>query len=101
MLEQQGMFPEDWTRIYSAEILLALEHVHSQHIIFRDLKPENVMVGMDGHLKLTDFGMSKRLEVARMAVASKAAAGEEPGGEEEEHAGANDQGSSGSGGGGD
>ena len=47
-----------------SQLTLALEHVHSLNVIFRDLKPENVMVGMDGHLKLTDFGMSKRLDLA-------------------------------------
>ena len=46
--------------IYSAELTLALEHVHAQDVIFRDLKPENVMVGVDGHVKLTDFGLSKK-----------------------------------------
>ena len=49
-------------RIYSAELSLALEHVHEQGVIFRDLKPENVMVGVNGHVKLTDFGLSKKVE---------------------------------------
>ena len=62
MLEQKQRFPEAWVQVYGAEIALALEHVHEAGIIFRDLKPENVMVGMDGHLKLTDFGMSKRFD---------------------------------------
>ena len=52
-------------RIYAGEIVLALEHVHAHNVIFRDLKPENVMVGVDGHLKLTDFGMSKRVTPSR------------------------------------
>ena len=47
--------------IYSAEVTLALEHVHDQGVIFRDLKPENVMVGVNGHVKLTDFGLSKKV----------------------------------------
>ena len=51
--------------IYAAEIVLALDHVHAHKVIFRDLKPENVMVGVDGHLKLTDFGMSKRTSGSR------------------------------------
>ena len=48
-------------RIYSAELALALEHVHTQGVIFRDLKPENVMVDVNGHVKLTDFGLSKKV----------------------------------------
>jgi len=59
LLEQQGSFPEEWARVYAGEIVLALEHVHGSGVVYRDLKPENVMVGIDGHLKLTDFGMSK------------------------------------------
>ena len=60
MLEQKQRLPEAWVQVYGAEIAMALEHVHEAGIIFRDLKPENVMVGMDGHLKLTDFGTPRR-----------------------------------------
>lgn len=51
---------EDIARIYIAEILLALEALHSKYIIYRDLKPENVLIGEDGHIKLTDFGLAKK-----------------------------------------
>lgn len=53
-------FSEDRTQIYAAEILLALEYLHSQGIIYRDLKPENVLLDSEGHVKLTDFGLSKK-----------------------------------------
>ena len=49
----------DAARIYAAEIVLALEYLHKQNIIFRDLKPDNVVFDVDGHAMLTDFGLSK------------------------------------------
>ena len=64
LIESKRRLPEAWARIYSAEVGLALEHVHSKGIIYRDLKPENVMVGVDGHLKITDFGFAKKLQDA-------------------------------------
>lgn len=62
LIESQERLPEEWAMIYSAELTLALEHVHAQDVIFRDLKPENVMVGVNGHVKLTDFGLSKKVD---------------------------------------
>jgi len=42
-----------------AEILMAIKHLHGYNIIYRDLKPENVIIDKQGHAKLTDFGLSK------------------------------------------
>ncbi len=58
-LRKEKIFDEIRARFYTAEIILALEHLHSFGIIYRDLKPENVLIGSDGHIRLTDFGLSK------------------------------------------
>jgi len=50
---------ENIARIYVAEIILALEALHKRDIVFRDLKPDNVVLDEDGHALLTDFGLSK------------------------------------------
>lgn len=58
-LRKAGKFNEDRARFYTTEILLALECLHKNKIIYRDLKPENVILDSEGHIKLTDFGLSK------------------------------------------
>lgn len=50
---------ENNARFYAAQVVLALEHLHNYGIIYRDLKPENVLISSDGYIKLTDFGLSK------------------------------------------
>lgn len=59
MLTIKKRLTEEETRVYISEVLLALEHLHSLGIIYRDLKPDNIMIAEDGHLKVTDFGLSK------------------------------------------
>ncbi|KAG7363046.1 serine/threonine protein kinase [Nitzschia inconspicua] len=58
-LGKVGHFPVARTRFYAAEIILAISYVHSLDIIYRDLKPENVLLDASGHIRLTDFGLSK------------------------------------------
>ena len=58
-LGKEGRFSEERSKFYAAEIVLALEHLHSLRIIYRDLKPENVLLDEKGHVRLTDFGLSK------------------------------------------
>uniref|UniRef100_A0A672T1V6 Ribosomal protein S6 kinase n=1 Tax=Sinocyclocheilus grahami TaxID=75366 RepID=A0A672T1V6_SINGR len=55
----QVMFTEEDVKFYLAELALALDHLHGLGIIYRDLKPENILLDEDGHIKLTDFGLSK------------------------------------------
>ncbi|KAM7267538.1 hypothetical protein ACFE04_009704 [Oxalis oulophora] len=63
-------FPEHAARFYVAEVLLALEYLHMLGIIYRDLKPENVLVRHDGHIMLSDFDLSLRCAVSPTLVKS-------------------------------
>jgi tRNA A-37 threonylcarbamoyl transferase component Bud32 len=59
-LRKSKNFTEDRARYYAAELLSALDHLHQQHIIYRDLKLENILMDHSGHIALTDFGLSKQ-----------------------------------------
>ncbi|XP_021842212.2 probable serine/threonine protein kinase IRE isoform X1 [Spinacia oleracea] len=59
LLRNLGCLDEDMVRVYIAEVVLALEYLHKLNVIHRDLKPDNLLIGPDGHIKLTDFGLSK------------------------------------------
>jgi len=61
-LKNERRFNESRSRMYTAEIALGLGHLHSKNIIYRDLKPENILLDNTGHVRLTDFGLSKRYE---------------------------------------
>ncbi|CAD8139020.1 unnamed protein product [Paramecium pentaurelia] len=67
----EGAFDENIARHYFAEILLALEYLHSNNIVHRDLKPENILLDQNGHIKLADFGLSE-LGFNKMMVKRKA-----------------------------
>jgi len=58
-LSKEVMFTEDDVKFYLAELALALSHLHSIGIIYRDLKPENILLDSEGHIAVTDFGLSK------------------------------------------
>lgn len=59
---ETGEKNENIAKFYLAEIIIALEFVHAQNVIYRDLKPENVLIDIDGHIKLSDFGLAKKLK---------------------------------------
>jgi protein-serine/threonine kinase len=58
-LSRIGNFDEKVTKFYCTQIILAIQHLHKHDIIYRDLKPENVLIDSKGYAKLTDFGLSK------------------------------------------
>ncbi|KAJ0436852.1 putative protein kinase AGC-Pl family [Helianthus annuus] len=61
-LYRQGIFSEDQARVYTAEIVSAVSHLHERGIVHRDLKPENILMDADGHVMLTDFGLAKEID---------------------------------------
>lgn len=61
-LSSMGSFSEEMARFYVAEVILALEHLHDHSIVYRDLKPDNILIQTDGHIKLADFGLCKILQ---------------------------------------
>ena len=52
MSEEEAFF-------YFAEICLGMKHLHDNHIVYRDIKPENILIDFEGHVRIADFGLSK------------------------------------------
>lgn len=63
LLMEKDILSEEDSRFYIAETILAVEAVHSLNYIHRDLKPDNLLLGNDGHVKLSDFGLCKHVEI--------------------------------------
>ncbi|KAF9276985.1 hypothetical protein BGZ68_009606, partial [Mortierella alpina] len=59
LIKAISRLPEDWARNYLAEVVLGLEYLHNAGVVHRDLKPDNLLIDQNGHLKLTDFGLSR------------------------------------------
>ncbi len=60
LLMARDILTEDESKFYAAELVLSIESVHKLNCIHRDLKPDNVLIGKDGHIKLSDFGLCKQ-----------------------------------------
>ncbi|KAK4546678.1 cAMP-dependent protein kinase catalytic subunit [Oleoguttula mirabilis] len=61
LLRKSQRFPNPVAKFYAAEVTLAIDYLHSMNIIYRDLKPENLLLDRHGHLKITDFGFAKEV----------------------------------------
>lgn len=78
LIKVLGALPEDWTKKYIGEVVLCVQHLHSRQIVHRDLKPDNLLIDAKGHLKLTDFGLSRMGLIGRQKRAINAKPGEAP-----------------------
>ncbi|KAB2085652.1 hypothetical protein ES319_A05G413300v1 [Gossypium barbadense] len=67
-INRKGRLPEDEARFYAAEVVDALEYIHSMGLIHRDIKPENLLLTKDGHIKIADFGSVKPMQDTRITV---------------------------------
>lgn len=67
-LNKVRRFPEAWAKFYAAQIVSAIGYLHQKKIIYRDIKPENILMGEDGYLFLADFGLAKEMSGIDMAT---------------------------------
>jgi cGMP-dependent protein kinase len=65
LLREKGSFEESQTKFYTACVIEALSYLHSKGIVFRDLKPENVILSANGYCKLVDFGFAKKVGLGK------------------------------------
>ncbi|KAL8551687.1 hypothetical protein ACS0TY_000671 [Phlomoides rotata] len=72
-ITRKGRLSEDEARFYAAEVVDALEYIHSMGLIHRDIKPENLLLTTDGHIKIADFGSVKPMQGSRITVLPNAA----------------------------
>jgi serine/threonine protein kinase len=68
-LRKKSRFSEKEARFYACELILALDYLHERGFIYRDLKPENILLDSEGHVKLTDFGLSRQLNMTENELA--------------------------------
>ena len=64
LLIARDIFTEEESKFYICELILAIEFIHELNCIHRDIKPDNILIGKDGHIKLTDFGLAKISDIS-------------------------------------
>ena len=71
LIKMMGTLPDEWVRQYLAEIIIGVEDMHQNGIIHHDLKPDNLLIDSNGHIKLTDFGLSRAGLIRRHKVSNR------------------------------
>lgn len=67
-LNNEKRFPEEKAKFYAIQIMLSIGYLHKQDIVYRDIKPENILMGDDGYLYLADFGLAKNVKKGELAT---------------------------------
>jgi serine/threonine kinase 38 len=71
LLMKKDILTEQESKFYIAESILAIEAVHKMNYIHRDLKPDNILLDKDGHIKLSDFGLCKQTVIFKFSKKKK------------------------------
>ena len=67
-LSKEKRFSESRARFYAIQVMLSIGYLHKQDIVYRDIKPENILMGEDGYLYLADFGLAKSVKKGELAT---------------------------------
>jgi len=67
-LDEGIAFSAEQIQLYLAEVIIALDFLHSMNYIYRDLKPENILIDCDGHIKLADFGLAREMDTVHRSI---------------------------------
>ena len=68
IMQNKGKMPEDWARFYIMQVSIALGYLHQNGVVYRDVKPENILMDDKGYIALSDFGGAKLMSKDKQEV---------------------------------